>query len=250
MWPVSGRFQRTLGWKSVTLRVQNTRRTSAAHRSPGLAVTARPLGPACVGPCCGQSWWSAITDLASSSRSQVRTTSPCGDLPRPEAPPRVLCLRIPERPGGPGGDAGRGGGVPDAQDTARSAVFRHSRWFGSLRAGAGRAGRQPLLLLDRHAVGGRRRPGAVPGPAARAAGAGFLAIYGLAGYAIFLVGAILEILGHNVGVALSIPGGLFEIAFGVLLIAKGFPVGQSQDREGLAPGSPPAALAPAGTPSV
>ena len=65
----------------------------------------------------------------------------------------------------------------------------------------------------------------MPGPAARAAGAGFLAIYGLAGYAIFLVGAILEILGHNVGVALSIPGGVFEIAFGVLLIAKGFPVG-------------------------
>jgi hypothetical protein len=33
----------------------------------------------------------------------------------------------------------------------------------------------------------------------------FLAVYGLAGYAIFLAGAILEILGHNAGVALSIP---------------------------------------------
>jgi hypothetical protein len=79
---------------------------------------------------------------------------------------------------------------------------------------------------------------------------GFLAVYGLAGYAIFLVGAILEILGHNVGVALSIPGGLFEIAFGVLLIAKGFPAGQSQDRQGLAPGSSPVPLASSGTPSA
>jgi hypothetical protein len=31
---------------------------------------------------------------------------------------------------------------------------------------------------------------------------------------------MLEILGHNVGVALSIPGGPFEIAFAVLFIAK------------------------------
>jgi hypothetical protein len=64
---------------------------------------------------------------------------------------------------------------------------------------------------------------------------------------IFMLAAIL---GHNVGVALSIPGGLFEISFGVLLIAKGFPVGQSQDRQGLAPSSPQAALASAGTPST
>ena len=34
-------------------------------------------------------------------------------------------------------------------------------------------------------------------------------------------GQMLEIFGHNVGVALSIPVGLFEIAFGVRLIAKG-----------------------------
>jgi hypothetical protein len=61
----------------------------------------------------------------------------------------------------------------------------------------------------------------------------FMAVYGLAGYAIFLAGAILEILGHNVGVALSIPGGLFEITFGVLLIVKGFPAKQSRDYEGL-----------------
>ena len=78
----------------------------------------------------------------------------------------------------------------------------------------------------------------------------FMAVYGLAAYAVFLAGAILEILGHNVGVALSIPGGLFEIAFGVLLLAKGFPAGQSHDRPGLARNAPSAALAPSGTPGA
>ena len=77
-----------------------------------------------------------------------------------------------------------------------------------------------------------------------------LAVYGLAGYAIFLAGAILEILGHDVGVALSIPGGLFEIAFGVLLIAKGFPAGQSHDREGQARNEPLATTAPAKAPAL
>jgi hypothetical protein len=56
----------------------------------------------------------------------------------------------------------------------------------------------------------------------------FMAVWGLAGYAIFLAGAMLEILGYSAGVVLSIPGGLFEIAFGALLIAKGFPAGQSR----------------------
>ena len=75
-------------------------------------------------------------------------------------------------------------------------------------------------------------------------------MYGLAGYAIFLAGAILEILGHNVGVALSIPGGLFEIAFGVLLIAQGFPAGQSHDREGQASNVPLATTALAKAPAL
>ncbi|MER7133201.1 DUF4386 domain-containing protein [Streptosporangium saharense] len=51
----------------------------------------------------------------------------------------------------------------------------------------------------------------------------FMAIWGTVGYAVFAVGAILEILGYGVGVALSVPGGLFEVALGVLLVAKGFP---------------------------
>jgi Domain of unknown function (DUF4386) len=49
-----------------------------------------------------------------------------------------------------------------------------------------------------------------------------LAILGVVGYAIHLTGAVAEISGTHVGLALSIPGGLFEVAFGVWLIGKGF----------------------------
>lgn len=49
-----------------------------------------------------------------------------------------------------------------------------------------------------------------------------LALWGVGGYAIHLTGAIAEIFGIHVGLVLSLPGGLFEIAFGVWLIAKGF----------------------------
>ncbi len=49
-----------------------------------------------------------------------------------------------------------------------------------------------------------------------------VAVWGAVGYAVFLVGAVLEVLGYGVGVALAVPGGLFEIALGVLLITKGF----------------------------
>ena len=50
-----------------------------------------------------------------------------------------------------------------------------------------------------------------------------MALWGLVGYAVFLLGAVLEILGHRVGVALSAPGGLFELALGALLLLRGFP---------------------------
>ncbi|MFE9751564.1 DUF4386 domain-containing protein [Saccharothrix saharensis] len=50
----------------------------------------------------------------------------------------------------------------------------------------------------------------------------WLAVWGGVGYAVFLLGAVLEVLGHGVGVALSVPGGLFEIALGVLLVTRGF----------------------------
>ena len=47
------------------------------RRSPGLVRTARPSGSARVGSRCGQPWWSAIADLASSSRSQVAIRTAC-----------------------------------------------------------------------------------------------------------------------------------------------------------------------------
>ncbi|WP_171074748.1 DUF4386 domain-containing protein [Nonomuraea basaltis] len=78
----------------------------------------------------------------------------------------------------------------------------------------------------------------------------FMAAWGLAGYAVFLAGAILEVLGYGVGVALSVPGGLFEVGLGVLLILRGFPTGQSRDRDEPATGSSPTATAPLGAPSA
>ena len=51
----------------------------------------------------------------------------------------------------------------------------------------------------------------------------FLAWWGLAGYALFLAGTVAEILGYEVALMASIPGGLFEVVLGVLLVVKGFP---------------------------
>jgi hypothetical protein len=48
-----------------------------------------------------------------------------------------------------------------------------------------------------------------------------LALWGLAGYAVFLTGALAELFGVEVGLLLSIPGGLFEVTFGLWLIVKG-----------------------------
>lgn len=50
----------------------------------------------------------------------------------------------------------------------------------------------------------------------------FAAVWGFCGYAIFLSGALLELAGVNSGLLLSIPGGLFELFFGVWLMVKGF----------------------------
>lgn len=52
---------------------------------------------------------------------------------------------------------------------------------------------------------------------------GWLATWGLAGYALLALGAVAELLGLGVGLALSIPGGLFEVVFGVMLLYRGFP---------------------------
>jgi Domain of unknown function (DUF4386) len=49
-----------------------------------------------------------------------------------------------------------------------------------------------------------------------------LAIWGLVGYAIIFGGMVSEIMGSGLGLAASIPGGLWEVFIGVWLIAKGF----------------------------
>jgi hypothetical protein len=51
---------------------------------------------------------------------------------------------------------------------------------------------------------------------------GWLAIWGFAGYALLAAGAAAELLGAAVGLVLAVPGGLFEIVFGLLLLARGF----------------------------
>jgi hypothetical protein len=49
-----------------------------------------------------------------------------------------------------------------------------------------------------------------------------LALWGLIGYAIIFGGMVSEIMGSGLGLASSIPGGLWEIFIGVWLIVKGF----------------------------
>ena len=50
----------------------------------------------------------------------------------------------------------------------------------------------------------------------------FFVIWGFIGYVSFLGGSILEILGFNLQLLHTIPGGLWEMSIGVWLIAKGF----------------------------
>jgi hypothetical protein len=50
----------------------------------------------------------------------------------------------------------------------------------------------------------------------------FLAVWGLIGYAVILGGSVLELLGFNLMVIHTIPGGLWELFIGGWLIVKGF----------------------------
>lgn len=50
----------------------------------------------------------------------------------------------------------------------------------------------------------------------------FISTWGFIGYIVFISGTIFELFGYNVGVILSIPGGLFEISLSIWLIIKGF----------------------------
>ena len=49
-----------------------------------------------------------------------------------------------------------------------------------------------------------------------------LAVWGLIGYAVLLLGSVLQVLGFNLNSIQAIPGGLWEVFIGVWLIAKGF----------------------------
>ena len=50
----------------------------------------------------------------------------------------------------------------------------------------------------------------------------WLAVWGLAGYAILLVGSVLEVLGLDLRAIHTVPGGLWELFIGGWLIARGF----------------------------
>ena len=52
---------------------------------------------------------------------------------------------------------------------------------------------------------------------------GWLAVVGMVGYALLAAGAMLELVGLGLGLVLTIPGGLFEMALGITLLARGFP---------------------------
>ena len=45
----------------------------------------------------------------------------------------------------------------------------------------------------------------------------------MVGYALLAAGAMLELVGLGLGQVLTIPGGLFEMALGITLLARGFP---------------------------
>jgi hypothetical protein len=50
----------------------------------------------------------------------------------------------------------------------------------------------------------------------------WIAVWGLAGYAVIFIGMVSDIMGSGLGLASSIPGGLWEMYVGVFLIVKGF----------------------------
>jgi hypothetical protein len=76
-----------------------------------------------------------------------------------------------------------------------------------------------------------------------------LAVWGGAGYAVLAAGSILELLGHNVGVLLAVPGGVFEAVLGLLLVVRGFPEAEHRDLPAGASAPLPAAHRSASTPA-
>jgi len=66
-------------------------------------------------------------------------------------------------------------------------------------------------------------------------------LWGVVGYAIHLTGAIAEVFGVHVSLLLSIPAGLFEVTFGVWLIAKGLKSVLTLPGRGIVDRPPPSA---------
>ena len=62
-----------------------------------------------------------------------------------------------------------------------------------------------------------------------------LSLWGVVGYSIHITGAIAEIFGIHVSLLLSLPSGLFEVGFGIWLIARGFRPAERLLRDVVAP---------------
>ena len=61
-----------------------------------------------------------------------------------------------------------------------------------------------------------------------------LAVLGMVGYPVMAAGEALEVLGYDLNMLHYAPGGLFEVAFGVLLLVKGIPTRQDPQDPGTA----------------
>jgi hypothetical protein len=58
-----------------------------------------------------------------------------------------------------------------------------------------------------------------------------IAVWGFAGYIVFIAGTIFELFGYKIGLLLDIPGGLFELFLSVWLLVKGFSTKESVAEE-------------------
>jgi hypothetical protein len=77
-----------------------------------------------------------------------------------------------------------------------------------------------------------------------------IAVWGLVGYAIHLGGAVLELLGFNLGLIPVIPGGLWELFIGVWLIARGFSAAPALSERTASPTTPIVTSPAAGSAAV
>lgn len=63
----------------------------------------------------------------------------------------------------------------------------------------------------------------------------WVGLWGAAGYALLALGVLLEPLVPGAAVVLAVPGGLFEMALGVLLLVRGWPAGEPVAAPAVAP---------------